>query len=224
MARVVCLSLILNLSSIRLISARACRREIRKYFHAHTRKTFTESVLTLFIETGAIYTILWVLFRLLAASIVCLRSISIQVLKNIILLPDLTHTAYVNYAVMIMYQVIVSFSFRMLAFVSLTMALRECIRLLSLSSSHFKSHTSSTSSPIMARALRFKTHVLSLGDHHQDTSTPASLIRRYQLYHQTQAKNWKTVSSWHKVPTLVAVCDQVWGEGRWRNMMHWRRG
>ena len=39
---------------------RQCRREIRRFFKKTSHRTFTESILTLFVETGTIYTILWV--------------------------------------------------------------------------------------------------------------------------------------------------------------------
>jgi len=68
-----------------MIAVRAwqSRREIRRHFANSDPKSFTESVLTLFVETGAVYTALWIL-------------------KNVMIIPQVTTTPYMNYADVVM--------------------------------------------------------------------------------------------------------------------------
>jgi len=62
-----------------------CRRAIRRYLQATTRRTFAESMLALFVESGTVYTVLWIL-------------------KNIIIIPVVEPSAYTDYATVVMYQ------------------------------------------------------------------------------------------------------------------------
>ncbi|KAJ7435272.1 hypothetical protein FB451DRAFT_1464395 [Mycena latifolia] len=63
-----------------------CWREIRRYFKGTNRRTFAESMLVLFAESGAVYTALWIV-------------------KNIIIIPSVEDTAYTYYATVLMYQI-----------------------------------------------------------------------------------------------------------------------
>jgi hypothetical protein len=64
-----------------------CRRRIQLHLASIDRKSYTEKVLTLFVETGIVYTVLWAL-------------------KNIIIIPRLALTAYTNYAIFVMNQAV----------------------------------------------------------------------------------------------------------------------
>ncbi|KAF9265017.1 hypothetical protein L218DRAFT_997974 [Marasmius fiardii PR-910] len=61
------------------------RREIRHYLKDTTPRSFAESMLILFTETGVVYTSFWIL-------------------KNIIVIPQVVDTSYTTYANLIMYQ------------------------------------------------------------------------------------------------------------------------
>ncbi|KAF9067918.1 hypothetical protein BDP27DRAFT_1327992 [Rhodocollybia butyracea] len=78
-------SALINIWATSMIALQAWifRREIRQYLSNSDRKSCTESVLTLFVETGAAYTVLWIL-------------------KNVIIIPQVSPTPYVNYANFIM--------------------------------------------------------------------------------------------------------------------------
>ncbi|KAK6984851.1 hypothetical protein R3P38DRAFT_3103168 [Favolaschia claudopus] len=82
------LSALINLWATIMIGYQAwrCRRNIRRHFADVNKKTFAEGMMTLFIESGVIYTVLWIL-------------------KNIIIIPQVEPTAYTNYANVVMYQV-----------------------------------------------------------------------------------------------------------------------
>ncbi|VDC05837.1 unnamed protein product [Peniophora sp. CBMAI 1063] len=81
------LSALVNIWATGMIAYRAwaCRREIRRHFKDTGRKTFMESILVLFLESGTIYTVLWIL-------------------RNIIVLPVVEGSPYTNYSAMVMYQ------------------------------------------------------------------------------------------------------------------------
>jgi len=81
------LSALVNIWATCMIAYQAwrCRREIRHYLKDTTNRTFAESMLALFAETGTVYTILWVL-------------------KNLIVLPVIEPTDYTDYAALVMYQ------------------------------------------------------------------------------------------------------------------------
>ncbi|KAJ6608459.1 hypothetical protein B0H10DRAFT_2067672 [Mycena sp. CBHHK59/15] len=81
------LSALVNIWATSMIAYQAwrCRREIRHYLKDTTNRTFAESMLVLFAESGTVYTILWIL-------------------KNIIILPVIEDTAYTDYASVVMYQ------------------------------------------------------------------------------------------------------------------------
>ncbi|KZV66277.1 hypothetical protein PENSPDRAFT_97250 [Peniophora sp. CONT] len=81
------LSALVNIWATSMIAYRAwtCRREIRHHLENKGRKSFTESMLTLFLESGTIYTVLWIL-------------------RNIILLPVVENSPYTNYSALVMYQ------------------------------------------------------------------------------------------------------------------------
>ncbi|KAJ6540729.1 hypothetical protein B0H19DRAFT_1269276 [Mycena capillaripes] len=81
------LSALVNIWATCMITYQAwrCRREIRHHLKDTTRRSFAESMLALFAETGAVYTTLWIL-------------------KNLIVLPVIEDTEYTDYAVLIMYQ------------------------------------------------------------------------------------------------------------------------
>ncbi|KAJ7447438.1 hypothetical protein FB451DRAFT_1290323 [Mycena latifolia] len=82
------LSALVNIWATAMIVAQAwrCRKGIRGYLKGTTRRTFAESMLTLFAESGAVYTTLWIL-------------------KNIIIIPAVEPTAYTQYANVVMNQV-----------------------------------------------------------------------------------------------------------------------
>ncbi|KAK7046358.1 hypothetical protein R3P38DRAFT_3421014 [Favolaschia claudopus] len=82
------LSALINLWATIMIGYQAwrCRRNIRRHFADVNKTTFAEGMMTLFIESGIIYTVLWIL-------------------KNIIIIPQVEPTAYTNYANVVMYQV-----------------------------------------------------------------------------------------------------------------------
>ncbi|KAJ7511151.1 hypothetical protein B0H11DRAFT_1954177 [Mycena galericulata] len=81
-------SALVNIWATGMISYKAwrCRREISNHLRDTSKRSFAESILTLFAETGVVYTVLWIL-------------------KNIILVPNIEPTAYTDYASVIMYQV-----------------------------------------------------------------------------------------------------------------------
>ncbi|KAJ7064202.1 hypothetical protein C8F01DRAFT_1275459 [Mycena amicta] len=79
------LSALVNIWATAMIAFKAwrCRREIRSYLKDTNSRTFAESVLALFAESGAVYTTLWIL-------------------KNIIIIPQVEPTAYTEYATVVM--------------------------------------------------------------------------------------------------------------------------
>ncbi|KAF9256467.1 hypothetical protein L218DRAFT_1081347 [Marasmius fiardii PR-910] len=81
------LSALVNIWATAMIAYQAwrCRRNIRRYLKDTTRRSFAESILILFTETGTVYTSLWIL-------------------KNIIIIPQVMDTSYTIYASVIMYQ------------------------------------------------------------------------------------------------------------------------
>ncbi|KAJ6528619.1 hypothetical protein DFH09DRAFT_1185765 [Mycena vulgaris] len=81
------LSALVNIWATSMIAYRAweCRRQIRHYLSGTSNRTYAESILALFAESGAIYTALWIL-------------------KNIIIIPKIEPTAYTDYASVLMYQ------------------------------------------------------------------------------------------------------------------------
>ncbi|KAJ7885016.1 hypothetical protein B0H13DRAFT_2666910 [Mycena leptocephala] len=80
-------SALVNIWATGMITYQAwrCRREIRYYLKDTSNRTFAESMLVLFAESGTVYTILWIL-------------------KNLIVLPVIEPTEYTDYAVLVMYQ------------------------------------------------------------------------------------------------------------------------
>ncbi|KAJ7464310.1 hypothetical protein B0H11DRAFT_79858 [Mycena galericulata] len=81
------LSALVNIWATSMIAFQAwqCRRQIRRYLEGTSNRTYAESMLALFAESGAVYTALWIL-------------------KNIIVLPVIEDTAYTDYASLVMYQ------------------------------------------------------------------------------------------------------------------------
>ncbi|KAL0057852.1 hypothetical protein AAF712_015502 [Marasmius tenuissimus] len=81
------LSALVNIWATGMIAYQAWRyrREIKVHLRDSTTRSFAESMLILFTETGAVYTSLWIL-------------------KNIIVIPQLVKTPYTTYANQIMYQ------------------------------------------------------------------------------------------------------------------------
>ncbi|VDC05836.1 unnamed protein product [Peniophora sp. CBMAI 1063] len=81
------MSALVNVWATAMIAYRAwtCRREIRQHLKDRSRRSFTESVLALFLESGIVYTVLWIL-------------------RNIIVLPVVEGSPYTNYSAMVMYQ------------------------------------------------------------------------------------------------------------------------
>ncbi|KAJ7464308.1 hypothetical protein B0H11DRAFT_2285165 [Mycena galericulata] len=81
------LSALINIWATGMITYQAwqCRRDIKHYLKDTSNRTYAESMLSLFAESGAVYTSLWIL-------------------KNIISLPVIENTAYIDYASLVMYQ------------------------------------------------------------------------------------------------------------------------
>ncbi|KAJ7206309.1 hypothetical protein GGX14DRAFT_568281 [Mycena pura] len=82
------LSALVNIWATGMIGYKAwrCRQSIKRYLKDTSKRTFSESMLALFTETGVVYTTLWIL-------------------KNIIVIPNVEPTSYTDYASMVMYQV-----------------------------------------------------------------------------------------------------------------------
>ncbi|KAJ8073311.1 hypothetical protein PM082_020186 [Marasmius tenuissimus] len=82
------LSALVNIWATGMIAYQAWRyrREIKVYLRDSTTRSFAESMLILFTETGAVYTSLWIL-------------------RNIIVIHQLVKTPYTTYANQIMYQI-----------------------------------------------------------------------------------------------------------------------
>ncbi|KAF9062285.1 hypothetical protein BDP27DRAFT_1428064 [Rhodocollybia butyracea] len=80
-------SSLVNVWATGMVALRAwrSRREIRFQLANGSRKSFAENILTLFMESGIVYTVLWIL-------------------KSVVLI--VVHTSYTNYAVMVMNQAI----------------------------------------------------------------------------------------------------------------------
>ncbi|KAF7351740.1 hypothetical protein MSAN_01607200 [Mycena sanguinolenta] len=81
------ISALVNIWATLMITYQAwqCRLVIRHYLKDTDNRTFAESMLALFAESGTIYTILWIL-------------------KNIIIIPRIEPTSYTDYATVVMYQ------------------------------------------------------------------------------------------------------------------------
>jgi len=81
------LSALINVWATAMIGFQAwrCRQAIRLYLTDTSSGKFAEGTMVLFVESGIVYTILWIL-------------------KNIIIIPNIEPTAYTNYAIVIMYQ------------------------------------------------------------------------------------------------------------------------
>ncbi|KAJ7075512.1 hypothetical protein B0H15DRAFT_866739 [Mycena belliarum] len=79
---------LINMWATSMIAVKAwqMRRDIRRYLKGTSRRTFAESVLALFVESGALYTALWIL-------------------KNVIIIPSVEGSAYTYYATVFMYQI-----------------------------------------------------------------------------------------------------------------------
>ncbi|KIK57321.1 hypothetical protein GYMLUDRAFT_61336 [Collybiopsis luxurians FD-317 M1] len=82
-------SAIINIWATTMIASKAwkSRRQIKLYLASADRKSSAESIMTIFVETGVVYTILWIL-------------------KNIIIIPGVANTSYTNYAVVVMNQAV----------------------------------------------------------------------------------------------------------------------
>ncbi|KAJ7659482.1 hypothetical protein B0H17DRAFT_1212876 [Mycena rosella] len=78
---------LINMWATSMIGYRAwrCRQEIRRYLKGTDGRVLAESILTLFAESGVVYTALWIV-------------------KNTIILPTVENTAYTYYATVVMYQ------------------------------------------------------------------------------------------------------------------------
>ncbi|KAF7350085.1 hypothetical protein MVEN_01310400 [Mycena venus] len=82
------LSALINVWATAMIGYQAwrCRRAIRHYLSDSSNITFAEGMMALFVESGIVYSVLWIL-------------------KNIIIIPKVEPTAYTMYATVVMYQV-----------------------------------------------------------------------------------------------------------------------
>ncbi|KAJ6484582.1 hypothetical protein DFH09DRAFT_397258 [Mycena vulgaris] len=83
------LSALINIWATGMIVAQAwyCRQMLKSYLRTTTRRTFAESMLILFAESGVVYTTVWIL-------------------KNILIIPAVEPTPYTAYATVIMNQVV----------------------------------------------------------------------------------------------------------------------
>ncbi|KAF5391004.1 hypothetical protein D9757_004037 [Collybiopsis confluens] len=82
-------SVLINVWATGMVALRAwhCRNGIRLHLASSDRRSYTESVLTLFVESGIIYTVLWIG-------------------KNVIIIPGVADTSYTNYAIFTMNQAV----------------------------------------------------------------------------------------------------------------------
>ncbi|KIK57322.1 hypothetical protein GYMLUDRAFT_263096 [Collybiopsis luxurians FD-317 M1] len=82
-------SALINVWATGMVALRAwrCRSGIHLHLANSDRRSYTESVLTLFVESGIIYTVLWIG-------------------KNIIIIPGVADTSYTNYAIFTMNQAV----------------------------------------------------------------------------------------------------------------------
>ncbi|KAJ7664677.1 hypothetical protein DFH06DRAFT_1188336 [Mycena polygramma] len=82
------LSALVNVWATAMIAYEAwrCRWAIRNYLTDTSARNFAEGIMALFVESGIVYTTLWIL-------------------KNIIIIPQIEPTPYTNYANAVMYQV-----------------------------------------------------------------------------------------------------------------------
>jgi len=96
------LSALVNIWATGMIAWRAwkSRREFQRYLENQTTAGFAESVLTFFVETGTIYTVLWIL-------------------KNVIIIPEVENTSYTDYAAVVMYQMTGMYPTLLIVFVAL---------------------------------------------------------------------------------------------------------
>ncbi|KIK57320.1 hypothetical protein GYMLUDRAFT_61335 [Collybiopsis luxurians FD-317 M1] len=86
-------SAIINIWATGMIALKVwqSRRQIKLYLSGADRRSSAQSIMTIFVESGVVYTILWIL-------------------KNIIIIPGVANTSYTNYAIFVMNQAVVSFS------------------------------------------------------------------------------------------------------------------
>ncbi|KAF5360276.1 hypothetical protein D9758_009133 [Tetrapyrgos nigripes] len=82
-------SALINIWATVMIALKAWRSRynLRLFLLKSSRKTFAESIMTLFVESGIIYSVAWIA-------------------KNVIIVPQVANTSYTNYAIMIMNQVV----------------------------------------------------------------------------------------------------------------------